>query len=65
MPVHLFVGTADWLASPEDTVDKIHIIPSSEVYVLEDFDHLDFIWGKTAITELHPKILNILTPCDS
>ena len=58
--VHLFVGGSDWLATTEDTIDKIQIIKNSEIYIFDEFDHLDFIWGKTAVEELHPKILEIL-----
>jgi len=65
LPVHMFVGTEDWLATPEDTVDKVKVLPRSRVTVLENFDHLDFIWGRNAVDQLHPKIYSVLDQSQS
>ena len=60
VPTTLFIGTEDWLATPEDTVGQVAKLKSATAHILNDFDHLDFIWGKTARAELHPKIIQVL-----
>ena len=60
LPVHLFVGTSDWISTPEDVLLIRPYLKNSTLEMIDDFDHLDFIWGKTAHLELHPKIINVL-----
>ncbi|CAG5102227.1 Oidioi.mRNA.OKI2018_I69.chr1.g201.t1.cds [Oikopleura dioica] len=60
LPIHLFVGTSDWIATPDDVRLMRPNLRNSTLTIIDDFDHLDFIWGKTAREELHPKIIEIL-----
>ena len=41
-------------------MSQVGKLKSATAHILNDFDHLDFIWGKTARAELHPKILEVL-----
>ncbi|CBY07317.1 unnamed protein product [Oikopleura dioica] len=60
LPIHLFVGTSDWISTPEDVLLIRPYLKNSTLELIDDFDHLDFIWGKTAHLELHPKIIHVL-----
>ncbi|CAG5101843.1 Oidioi.mRNA.OKI2018_I69.chr1.g26.t1.cds [Oikopleura dioica] len=60
LPIHLFVGSSDWIATVKDVQQTRPNLRNSTLTIIEDFDHLDFIWGKTAKEDLHPKIIQIL-----
>lgn len=61
VPAYEFIGTEDWLSTIEDSESKANEMQAAEIHFLKGFDHLEFIRGKRAKTELHPKILHILT----
>ncbi len=59
VPTALFWGDKDYLGDPTDV--KRTIIPSVQNMIasceLKDFNHLDFIWGMRAPSEVYMKIL--------
>ncbi|XP_012138710.1 lipase 3-like [Megachile rotundata] len=62
VPIHLFHGDNDWLASPID-VQRLHEeLPNSTLYKvpLRSFNHIDFMWAKDAPTLLYDPVLKML-----
>jgi hypothetical protein len=64
LPVALFTGGNDLLADPMD-VEKLESImgPNSNIVFnqkLDDYEHLDFVWGLDAHTALYPNVVNVL-----
>jgi len=61
VPVHVFIGSADWLSTPEDANANLKEMQNLKIYNLDNFDHLEFIRGKRAKKELFPQILSLLS----
>ncbi|XP_033107826.1 lysosomal acid lipase/cholesteryl ester hydrolase-like [Anneissia japonica] len=61
VPVALYSGGEDWLADPTDVDD---VTPRLKNVVrnlrLQDYDHLDFVWGMDAASRLYPDVLAML-----
>lgn len=62
VPTALFWGDLDWLADPQDI--KNSIIPYIQNlignYEYSDFNHLDFIWGLNAASQVYDKVIQII-----
>lgn len=61
LPVALFSATNDWLADPADVQFIRKNLPNI-VYdqVIDDWDHLDFLWALDATQIIYYNILNLL-----
>ena len=63
MPVAVFAGGQDWLATPRDVAGLIPKINSTgKVFYFKNIDkynHLDFIWGLDAATVIYRDIVDI------
>jgi lysosomal acid lipase/cholesteryl ester hydrolase len=64
-PTYLYWGTEDWLGDPTDI--REHILPNIaqeyliENHMLQDFNHLDFLWGERAPAEIFHPIVDTIT----
>ncbi|TKR62927.1 hypothetical protein L596_026826 [Steinernema carpocapsae] len=63
-PMYLYWSDADWLATKDDITDYLlpNLNPQAVVQnnFLDDFNHLDFIWGLRAPKEIYEPILEII-----
>lgn len=60
--LHLFRGTSDKVITDKDfqyLTSKLNPL-KHKVYTLEDYAHLDYIWGQDANEEIYEKVLKIL-----
>jgi len=60
-PTVLFYGPHDWLADPTDVAQLLGRLPTTTVaasYVLDKYNHMDFIWGLQANKDVYQKILH-------
>jgi len=63
VPTFLFSGTNDWLADPTDVTLLLAALPTSTVIGhtnLNEFNHLDFIWGMRAPAEVYQPIIKMM-----
>ena len=64
VPTYLYWSSTDWLADEKDVTQHILANYNPEYLVennhLNDFNHLDFIWGLRAATEIYEPIINII-----
>jgi len=63
VPVALFTGSKDWLADPRDVAGLIPLLNSTGNLIyhknIDYYDHLDFIWGMDAATQVYPDIIKL------
>jgi lysosomal acid lipase/cholesteryl ester hydrolase len=66
-PTALYWGAQDYLADPTDVAALVPLIKNKIATVyLQDFNHMDFIWGLRAPSEIYQLILNsMLTDFDA
>lgn len=58
MPVAIFVGGNDSLATPLDVLKLVSELPSVQYHKLVDYyNHLDFVWGEDAETVIYPDVV--------
>ncbi|CAJ0947106.1 unnamed protein product, partial [Mesorhabditis belari] len=61
VPTYLYWSDADWLADKKDITD--HLLPNLQKNTLiennyfDDFNHLDFIWGQRAASEIYTPLI--------
>lgn len=64
VPTALFTGGHDWLATPQDVAGLIPKINSTgKVFYhknIEKYNHLDFIWGLDAATQVYHEIVSMV-----
>ena len=59
VPVSLYWGGQDWLTVPAEILQLIPQLPNLRGNVeLQDYDHLDFIWGMDAAKRVYQPIIN-------
>ena len=58
----LFTGGQDWLADPTDVADLLPKIKDVVFYHknITYYEHLDFIWGLDAATEVYDEIVSLI-----
>jgi len=58
----LFTGGKDWLADPTDVADLLPKIQDAVFYNknITYYEHLDFIWGLDAATEIYDEIISLI-----
>ena len=58
----LFTGGNDWLADPTDVAELIPKIKSVIIYDknIPQYEHLDFLWGLDAATEVYDEAIAIM-----
>lgn len=63
-PFALFYAQNDWLAGPEDVAllfDQLHRTAIGMFKVpFEQFNHVDFLWGKDAPSLVYTKVLEVM-----
>ena len=65
-PVALYVGSEDQLADLSDVKKLTQKLKTVFRYrILQDFDHLDFLWGKRSPTVIYSEISNIIRQYES
>jgi len=61
-PIHLYWSPADWLADQKDVEGHLLVdLPTACLagnHELEDFNHLDFIWGDNAGAMIYNNIID-------
>ncbi|KHJ97197.1 hypothetical protein OESDEN_02830 [Oesophagostomum dentatum] len=62
-PIYLYWGDSDWLADPTDISGYLlprilHTVVSN--IELNDYNHLDFIWGLRAAGDIYHPIVDII-----
>ena len=63
IPSIMTISDADPFANPQDTLDFIDNIENKNVVnflSLTNYNHIDYFWADSAITEIFPKVLNFL-----
>lgn len=57
----MFTGSHDWLATPDDIDNSIRPKVKSIVYEekIDQWNHLDFVWGEDAADLVYNKIVNM------
>ena len=63
IPSMMTISDADPFANPQDTLDFIDNIENKNVVnvlSLTNYNHIDYFWADSAITEIFPKVLNFL-----
>jgi len=62
VPVALFTGTADWLATPEDIDMYLRPFLPNLIYDQTDkfWNHVDFVWGKNANEIIYENVISLL-----
>uniref|UniRef100_A0A7E4WBC4 Lipase n=1 Tax=Panagrellus redivivus TaxID=6233 RepID=A0A7E4WBC4_PANRE len=62
--IHMYWSPADWLADEKDVVDHLLVDLTrdalKESVVLQDFGHLDFVWGDRAAKEIYAPIIKTI-----
>ena len=64
IPSMMTISDADPFANPQDTLDFIDNIENKNVVnvlSLTNYNHIDYFWADSAITEIFPKVLNFLS----
>lgn len=57
-PMVLIGGTEDWVAAPSDVAWTTRQIPNLiDTVTVEGYNHLDFVWGKTAHKKVYKHII--------
>ena len=59
----LFYGEKDWLADPQDVHQLINTLPPDVFFFKKNitfYDHLDFIWGVDAASEVYDVIISCI-----
>jgi lysosomal acid lipase/cholesteryl ester hydrolase len=60
IPMALFTGSNDWLADPQDVKDLLPKLTNIAYHKnVDDYDHLDFIWGVNAYQEIYPDVVRL------
>ena len=60
IPIALFTGSNDWLADPEDVKNLLPKLTNIAFHKnIDDYDHLDFIWGVNAYQVIYPDIVRL------
>ena len=61
-PVALFTATNDWLADPYDVAHGLKPYLRSVVFEknIEEWNHMDFVWGEDANQRIYEDILNLM-----
>ena len=64
VPSLITISDADPFANPQDTLEFIEHINNKEKFVqvlrLTNYNHLDYFWADSAVTEIFPKVLKFL-----
>lgn len=61
VPVSLFAGSTDYLADPIDVQYLLNTLTSiADVFTLQDFNHIDFVFGMRAPKEVYSKIVELI-----
>ena len=63
IPSIMTISDADPFSNPQDTLDFIDNIENKNVVnflSLTNYNHIDYFWADSAITEIFPKVLNFL-----
>lgn len=61
LPIALLSGDNDWLSSVKDAGNlNFHLINPIEHIVIDDFNHLDFLFAKNAPEKVYKKVLQLL-----
>jgi len=63
VPTYLFSGSNDWLADPTDVAQLLGTLPTPTIVghvELNEFNHLDFIWGMRAPAEVYQPIVKMM-----
>ncbi|VDK71571.1 unnamed protein product [Litomosoides sigmodontis] len=64
VPIYLYWGKNDWLATASDVTNSLlSVLPSSSIRLkreFENYNHLDFIWGLRAAAEIYQPIISII-----
>jgi len=59
VPVQIFAGTKDWLASEKDVQELVSKVKTINGYtLLPEYNHFDFIWGLRAAPQVYWPIRN-------
>ena len=63
-PVAIFSGDQDWLATPADIAINLRRVGRLRNLVfdweIEDWNHIDFTWGRNANTIIYDKIVMLI-----
>lgn len=67
VPVALFWGDLDWLATPSDMHTSIlpRIKNLTAAVKCERFNHLDFVWGSRVANEVYAKVIKMINESES
>ncbi|VDL76542.1 unnamed protein product [Nippostrongylus brasiliensis] len=62
-PIYVYSGDSDWLADPEDISGYLmprisHTVEKNQE--LNDYNHLDFIWGLRAAADIYTPVIDII-----
>ena len=59
---HLYIGTKDYLANLQDYPFLLQHLPENSTFsnLVEDYAHLDYVWGTDAYDLIYKDIINIL-----
>jgi len=63
VPTAIFSGGHDYLADPTDVEQLMNLLPKSvQIFnqYVEDYSHLDFVWGVDAAQVIYPNVLSLL-----
>ena len=63
IPSLMTISDADPFANPQDTLDFIDNIENKNIVnilSLTNYNHIDYFWADSAITEIFPKVLDFL-----
>jgi lysosomal acid lipase/cholesteryl ester hydrolase len=59
-PIGLFYGLRDGLINPEGLISQLPAANLVHVHTEETYEHLDFLWAKTAPKTLFPAVIRVL-----
>lgn len=62
IPKYLFIGSKDYLANVDDYERLLDLLPKESTfsYSIEDYAHLDYIWGVDANEKIYQNIIKIM-----
>ena len=62
VPVALFVGESDWLATEADISGNLRGVLPKIVYDqdIDDWNHMDFVWGAKANEILYENVMKVM-----
>jgi pimeloyl-ACP methyl ester carboxylesterase len=64
IPSLMTISDSDPFANPQDTLDFVDNIENKnivEILSLHNYNHIDYFWADSAITEVFPKVLSFLS----